>query len=111
MRAVATILVLAIALAILRAAVVALAVALALTLLVSLVIRPRQTLLSLGTLLALGLVNTRPIASVIVIVVVTMAVFVAARVRKCRGNPSQNGSWRTKGRATRDNGQPTLQRR
>lgn len=95
MRAVGTILVLAVALAVLRAAVVALAIALALALLVSLVLRPRQTLLSFGTLLMLGLVNTRPVASVIVVVAVTMTVLGAARVRKCRSSSSQYEPRRT----------------
>lgn len=66
-------------LAILRAAVAGLLIALAVILLAAFVTRPRETLLFLGTIALTGLASAQPIACIIVLGIITLAVVVAAQ--------------------------------
>ena len=78
---------LCVGLAVLRTAVVALVVALVITLLVSFITRPRETLVFVGTLFAMGMVNAHPIACLITAGAVVVGVKVAAARREVKQQP------------------------
>ena len=71
-----TFLTVVIVLAIVRAVLVALVVALVIMLLFSFVTRPRETLVFIGTLTLFGLASARPIACIVAIGIVVLAVVV-----------------------------------
>ena len=77
-----TLLTFCVAVAILRVVVVALIAALALALLWSFITRPREMLVLLGTLALMGLANAQPLACIIALGVLGIAVVLAGRTRK-----------------------------
>jgi hypothetical protein len=79
-----TLLTLCVLFAVLRMAAVALALALGLALLVALITRPRETLSFLGTLGLVILANAHPLACIITLGVVGVAVVAAGALRKGR---------------------------
>ena len=84
MRTVAGLLMICLVVAALRAAVVALVVAMIVALLWSFITQPRETLLLLGTLALMGLANAHPLACVIALGVLGIAVVVAGARQKAR---------------------------
>ncbi len=82
MNKVVALLILCVVCAILKAAVVALIVALLLALLWSFITQPRETLVLLVTLALMGLASAHPIACIIGVTLVTMALVLAGRTRK-----------------------------
>lgn len=72
-----TFLTVCVVLAIVQAALTALLVALAILLLYAFVTRPRETLVFVGTLLLFGLANAQPVAFIIAVAIVALAVVVA----------------------------------
>ncbi|OYX56009.1 MAG: hypothetical protein B7Y86_11210 [Brevundimonas subvibrioides] len=87
MKGLLTFLTVVIVLAIIRAILVALLVGLALMLLYSSITRPRETLVFLGTLTLFGLVSAQPIACIIAIATVALAVVVAGALQRSRCRP------------------------
>lgn len=81
-------LILCVALALLKAVVVALAIALALLLLVALIRHPRDTLLCLVTLGFIGLANAQPLACILTVGVVTVAIVITAGLTRHRRKQS-----------------------
>lgn len=77
-------LVLCVALAVLRMAVVGLVLALILALLVSFVTRPRETLTFVGTLVLMGVAHSRPIAVIVTLGIIFLAVVVVGHRRRPR---------------------------
>ena len=77
-----TLLTFCVAVAILRVVVVALIAALALALVWSFITRPREMLVLLGTLALMGLANAQPLACIIALGVLGIAVVLAGRTRK-----------------------------
>lgn len=84
MKTVVALLTLCVVCAILKAAVVALVAALMLALLVSFIRQPGQTLLFLASLAGVALVNARPLACIVALGVLSVAVVVAGASRKPR---------------------------
>ena len=84
MRTVGGVLALCLVLVVVKAVVVALAIALGLALVVSLIRRPADTLAFLGALGLLGLAQARPVACIVTIGVVALAVVVAGAWRRSK---------------------------
>lgn len=83
-----TFLVLLVGLALVQAAAVAIVAGLLLTLLVCFATRPRETFLCLATLALLGLANAQPVAFIVVLGIIGVAV-VLARHRRAADSPRQ----------------------
>lgn len=83
-----TFLMLLVGLAIAQAAAVAVVAGLLLALLVCFATRPRETLLCLATLGVLGLANARPVAFIVALGIIGVAV-VVARHRATEGRPQR----------------------
>ena len=85
MKGLLTFLTVVIVLAIVRAVLVALLVGLALMLLYSFITRPRETLVFIGTLTLFGLASAQPIALIIAVAMVALAVVVVGAWQRSRG--------------------------
>lgn len=82
MRTVGGVLALCLALVIVKAVVVAFAIALGLALVVSFIRRPADTLAFLGALGLLGLAQARPVACIVAMAIIALAVVVAGSRRR-----------------------------
>jgi hypothetical protein len=71
-------------LALVKAAIIALGIALLLAVLVALIKHPRDTLLSLLTVMLIGLANARPMAFIVTLGIVCVAAVVAGASQKSR---------------------------
>ena len=74
-------------LALVKAAIIALGLALLLAVLVALIKHPRDTLLCLLTVMLIGLASARPMAFIVTLGIVCVAVVVAGASRKSRRPP------------------------
>lgn len=84
MKKLLVLIILCVALAVIRAVAMALAVALALMLISSFIARPRETLVFLGTLSLSALAVAQPLACIVALGVVGVAVVIAGRNRRIR---------------------------
>ena len=71
-------------LALVKAAIIALGIALLLAVLVALIKHPRDTLLCLLTVMLIGLANARPMAFIVALGIIGVAVVVAGAIQKSR---------------------------
>ena len=101
MRTVGGVLALCLALVIVKAMVVALAIGLGLALVVSFIRRPGETLAFLGAFGLLGLAQARPVACIVAMAIIALAVVVAGSGR-CR--PPQRDRLTELGRKPRNEG-------
>ena len=87
MNKVVALLILCVVLALVKAAIIALGLALLLAVLVALLKHPRDTVLCLLTVMLIGLANARPMAFIVTLGVLGMAVVVAGAMQKSRRPP------------------------